>query len=164
MKRAITLNINCSDYDVVVSPEDLLIDVLRQKLDLTGTKKGCGQGDCGTCTVLVDGKRRLACLTLAVACQGRTILTIEGMERDGVLHPIQQAFIDKGAIQCGFCTPGMVLSAKALLDEHPEPTEHQIKQGIAGNLCRCTGYVKIVEAVKDAAERLRAGAAAGKGA
>jgi len=164
MKRVIELTINGSAYDVVISPQDLLIDVLRQKLDLTGTKKGCGQGDCGTCTVLIDGRRALACLTLAIACEGRRILTIEGMEKNGVLHPIQQAFIDKGAIQCGYCTPGMVLSAKALLDEHPAPTEHEIKLGISGNLCRCTGYVKIVEAVRDAAGRLQAAADSGKGA
>jgi carbon-monoxide dehydrogenase small subunit len=164
MKHVIELNINGSAYDVVISPQDLLIDVLRQKLDLTGTKKGCGQGDCGTCTVLIDGRRALACLTLAIACEGRRILTIEGMEQHGALHPIQQAFIDKGAVQCGYCTPGMVLSAKALLDENPNPSEHEIKLGISGNLCRCTGYVKIVDAVRDAAGRLQAAGAAGKGA
>jgi aerobic carbon-monoxide dehydrogenase small subunit len=164
MKRVIELHVNGSAYDVVISPQDLLIDVLRQKLDLTGTKKGCGQGDCGTCTVLIDGRRALACLTLAIACEGRTILTIEGMEKSGTLHPIQQAFIDKGAVQCGYCTPGMVMSAKALLDENPDPSDHEIKLGISGNLCRCTGYVKIVDAVRDAAGRLRQGGAAGKGA
>jgi carbon-monoxide dehydrogenase small subunit len=164
MKRVIELSINGTAYDVVISPQDLLIDVLRQKLDLTGTKKGCGQGDCGTCTVLIDGRRALACLTLAIACEGRRILTIEGMEREGVLHPIQQAFIDKGAVQCGFCTPGMVMSAKALLDENPAPTDHEIKLGISGNLCRCTGYVKIVDAVRDAAAHLQADADTGKGA
>ena len=150
MKRVIQLHVNGLAYDVVISPEDLLIDVLRQKLDLTGTKKGCGQGDCGTCTVLIDGRRTLACLTLAIACEGRSILTIEGMERDGRLHPIQQAFIDKGAIQCGFCTPGMVLSAKALLDENPDPDEAAIRRALSGNLCRCTGYAKIVKAVQAA--------------
>jgi carbon-monoxide dehydrogenase small subunit len=164
MKHVIELNINGIAYDVVISPQDLLIDVLRQKLDLTGTKKGCGQGDCGTCTVLIDGRRALACLTLAIACEGRRVLTIEGMEQHGALHPIQQAFIDKGAVQCGYCTPGMVLSAKALLDENPNPSEHEIKLGISGNLCRCTGYVKIVDAVRDAAGRLQAAAASGKGA
>ena len=164
MKRVIELDINGTAHDVVISPQDLLIDVLRQKLDLTGTKKGCGQGDCGTCTVLIDGRRALACLTLAIACEGRRILTIEGMEQHGVLHPIQQAFIDKGAVQCGYCTPGMVMSAKALLDENPNPSEHEIKLGISGNLCRCTGYVKIVDAVRDAAGRLQAGAESGKGA
>jgi carbon-monoxide dehydrogenase small subunit len=114
--------------------------------------------------VLIDGRRALACLTLAIACQGRRILTIEGIEDHGVLHPIQQAFIDHGAVQCGFCTPGMVLSAKALLDECPQPTEQQIRQGISGNLCRCTGYVKIVDAVRDAAKRLRSTADATRGA
>jgi carbon-monoxide dehydrogenase small subunit len=164
MKRVIELNVNGNSYETVISPQDLLIDVLRQKLDLTGTKKGCGQGDCGTCTVLIDGRRALACLTLAIACEGRRILTIEGMERHGAVHAIQQAFIDKGAIQCGYCTPGMVLSAKALLDENPDPSEHEIKLGISGNLCRCTGYVKIVDAVRDAAGRLQAAAGSGKGA
>ncbi len=163
MKRVIQLRINGIDHDVMISPEDLLIDVLREKLDLTGTKKGCGQGDCGTCTVIIDGRRALACLTLAIACQGRAIQTIEGMEQHGVLHPIQQAFIDRGAIQCGFCTPGMVMSAKALLDEKPAPTDHEIKHGISGNLCRCTGYVKIVDAVREAAGVLQADTA-GKGA
>jgi carbon-monoxide dehydrogenase small subunit len=162
MKRVIELNVNGNVYEAVISPQDLLIDVLRQKLDLTGTKKGCGQGDCGTCTVLIDGRRALACLTLAIACEGRRILTIEGMEQNGVLHPIQQAFIDKGAVQCGYCTPGMVLSAKALLDENPSPSEHEIRLGISGNLCRCTGYVKIVDAVRDAAGRLQAAATPGK--
>jgi carbon-monoxide dehydrogenase small subunit len=162
MKRVIELNVNGDTYDVAISPEDLLVDVLRQKMDLTGTKKGCGQGDCGTCTVLIDGRRTLACLTLAIACQGKRILTIEGIELNGVLHPIQQAFIDKGAIQCGFCTPGMVMSAKALLDEHPRPTEHEIKLGISGNLCRCTGYVKIVDAVREAAVRMQANTERGK--
>ena len=108
MKQAIELNINGQVYDAIVSPEDLLIDVLRQKIGLTGTKKGCGQGDCGTCTVIIDGKRALACLTLAIACQGKEIFTIEGLEDNGELHPIQEAFLDKGAVQCGFCTPGMI--------------------------------------------------------
>jgi carbon-monoxide dehydrogenase small subunit len=164
MKRVIELDVNGITHEVMVSPEDLLVDVLRTRLELTGTKKGCGQGDCGTCTVLIDGRRALACLTLAIACQGRRILTIEGIEDHGVLHPIQQAFIDHGAVQCGYCTPGMVMSAKALLDECPQPTEQQIRQGISGNLCRCTGYVKIVDAVRDAAKRLRSTADATRGA
>jgi carbon-monoxide dehydrogenase small subunit len=163
MKQVIELSINGISYDVIVSPEDLLIDVLRQKVGLTGTKKGCGQGDCGTCTVLIDGRRALACLTLAIACQGKKISTIEGMEENGELHPIQQAFIEKGAIQCGYCTPGMVLSAKALLDENPAPTRDEIKRGISGNLCRCTGYEKIVDAVHEAAVRMRANPESGKG-
>lgn len=155
MKQLIELQINGINHDVIISPEDLLIDVLRQKLFLTGTKKGCGQGDCGTCTVLIDGRRALACLTLAISCRGREILTIEGVERDGELHPIQKAFIEKGAIQCGFCTPGMVLSAKALLEENLEPSLSEIKRGMSGNLCRCTGYTKIIDAVQAAAENLR---------
>lgn len=163
MKRVIQLNINGINHDVVASPEDLLIDVLREKLDLTGTKKGCGQGDCGTCTIIIDGHRALACLTLAIACQGRSIQTIEGMEQQGVLHPIQQAFVNQGAVQCGFCTPGMVMSARALLDENPAPTEYEIKHGISGNLCRCTGYVKIVDAVREAARVMQTDNA-GKGA
>lgn len=164
MKRVIELEINGITHEVLVSPQDLLVDVLRDRLDLTGTKKGCGQGDCGTCTVLIDGRRALACLTLAIACEGRKILTIEGLEHRGTLHPIQQAFIDCGAVQCGYCTPGMILSAKALLDECPDPSDHEIRVGISGNLCRCTGYVKIVDAVRTAAARLRAPAEVAKGA
>lgn len=156
MKQYIELNINGLSYDLVVSPEDLLIDILRQQLGLTGTKKGCGQGDCGTCTVLIDGKRALACLTLAIACQGKTIETIEGMEDDGKLDPIQEAFVDEGAVQCGFCTPGMVMSAKALLDENPNPSRVEIKRGLSGNLCRCTGYIQIFDAVQEAATRRQA--------
>ena len=156
MKQYIELAINGLSYDVVISPEDLLIDVMRQQLGLTGTKKGCGQGDCGTCTVLIDGKRALACLTLAIACQGRAIETIEGLEDEGRLDAIQEAFVDEGAVQCGFCTPGMIMSAKALLDENPNPTRAEIKRGLAGNLCRCTGYIRIFDAVEEAARRRRA--------
>ena len=155
MKRVIELNVNGNAYETVISPQDLLIDVLRQKLDLTGTKKGCGQGDCGTCTVLIDGRRALACLTLAIACEGRRVLTIEGMEQHGALHPIQQAFIDKGALQCGFCTPGMVMSAKALLDKKAEPGREEIVEAISGNLCRCGCYNEIVEAVEAVAHGRR---------
>jgi carbon-monoxide dehydrogenase small subunit len=136
----------------MVNPQDLLINVLRRNLGFTGTKKGCGQGDCGTCTVLIDGKRVLACITLAMACQGKKIQTIEGLDDNGKLDPIQQAFLDKGAVQCGFCTPGMVMAAKALLDENPDPSMDEIKRGLSGNLCRCTGYIKIAEAVETAAE------------
>jgi carbon-monoxide dehydrogenase small subunit len=156
MKQYIELAINGLSYDVVISPEDLLIDVMRQQLGLTGTKKGCGQGDCGTCTVLIDGKRALACLTLAIACQGRAIETIEGLEDEGRLDTIQEAFVDEGAVQCGFCTPGMIMSAKALLDENPNPTRAEIKRGLAGNLCRCTGYIRIFDAVEEAARRRQA--------
>jgi aerobic carbon-monoxide dehydrogenase small subunit len=148
MKQIIELKVNGNRYDVIVSPQDLLADVLRKKLGLTGTKKGCGEGDCGTCTVIVDGSPLLSCITLAMACQGKDIVTIEGLETDGQLHPLQQAFVDHGAVQCGFCTPGMILSAKALLDKNPNPSREQIKRGLSGNLCRCTGYTKIVEAVE----------------
>lgn len=155
VKQLLQLEINGRVYDVAVEPRDLLVDVLRKKVGLTGTKKGCGAGDCGACTVLVDGKPYLSCLTLAIACQGKKITTIEGLARgDGSLHPIQQAFVDHGAIQCGFCTPGMIMSAKGLLNRNPKPTRHEIKRAIAGNLCRCTGYKKIVEAIEAAAETM----------
>lgn len=161
MKQLIELQVNGETYTVPVSPRDLLVDVLRKKLGLTGTKKGCGQGDCGACTVLVDGGPVLSCLTLAIACRGKKITTIEGLAENGRLHPIQQSFVEHGAIQCGFCTPGMILSAKALLDRNPAPAEEEIKRGLAGNLCRCTGYKKIVEAVSAAARVLAAGDPAG---
>lgn len=148
MKQIISLDINGNSYDVIIRPQDLLVDVLRRQLGFIGTKKGCGYGDCGTCTLLVDGRPILSCLTLAVACQGKNILTIEGLERDGALDPIQQSFMEHGAVQCGFCTPGMILSSKALLHETPNPSIEQIRRGLAGNLCRCTGYKKIVEAVQ----------------
>ena len=156
MKQLIKLNINNIDYEVAVNDSDLLVDVIRRRIGLTGTKKGCGEGSCGTCTVLIDGKRALACLTLAMSCQEKKVLTIEGMEKNGELHPIQEAFVEKGAIQCGFCTPGMVLSAKALLDQNPKPSVEEIKYGMSGNLCRCTGYVKIVEAIESAAKTMAA--------
>ncbi len=143
--------VNGRSHEVIVEPHMLLVDVLRDKIGLTGTKYACGTGDCGACTVLVEGKPVLSCLTLAVTAREKNILTIEGMSEGGGLHPIQEAFVDKGAVQCGFCTPGMVLSAKALLEENPMPTRDEIKEGLAGNLCRCTGYVKIVDAVEAAA-------------
>ncbi|MFZ5646417.1 MAG: (2Fe-2S)-binding protein [Bacillota bacterium] len=155
MKQLIELEINGRIFEVPVNPKDLLVDVIRSKVGLTGTKKGCGQGDCGACTVLIDGKPVLSCITLAIACQGKKITTIEGMvSEDGKLHPIQQSFVDHGAVQCGFCTPGMILTAKALLDSNPHPGEEEIKRGIAGNICRCTGYKKIVEAIGAAAENM----------
>jgi carbon-monoxide dehydrogenase small subunit len=157
MKQIIQLYVNDHLYDVIISPRDILVDVLRKRMGFTGTKKGCGHGDCGTCTVLIDGKAVLSCLTLAIACQGKKIFTIEGLEKNGFLHPIQQAFVDHGAIQCGFCTPGMILSAKALLDQSPTPDKEEISRGLSGNLCRCTGYKKIVEAVEAAAETMKAG-------
>ena len=153
MKVEIKLKVNGLAYQKEVEPRRTLLELIREDLELTGTKEGCGLGECGTCTVLLDGKPIKSCITLAVQANGREVTTIEGVERpDGALHPLQQAFIDHGAIQCGFCTPGMVLSAKALLDENPKPSEMEIKQAIAGNLCRCTGYQKIVEAIRSAAQ------------
>ena len=149
--------VNGKPYEVIIEPRMLLIDVLRDKLGLTGTKYACGTGDCGACTVLVDGKPVLSCLTLAVTAKDKNILTIEGLAEGTTLHPIQQAFIDHGATQCGFCTPGMILNAKTLLDENPNPARDEVKSALAGNLCRCTGYVKIVDAVLAAAETMRKG-------
>ena len=149
--------VNGKPYEAIIEPRMLLIDVLRDQLGLTGTKYACGTGDCGACTVLVDGKPVFSCLTLAVTAKGKNILTVEGLAEGTTLHPIQQAFIDHGAVQCGFCTPGMILSAKALLDENPNPAQDEVKTALAGNLCRCTGYVKIVDAVLAAAETMREG-------
>jgi carbon-monoxide dehydrogenase small subunit len=152
MLKPIVLLINQKKYCIEVEPDDLLIDVLRDRLGLTGTKKGCGTGDCGACTVILAGRPVNSCLVLAAAADGKPILTIEGMQRGDKLHPIQQSFLDHHALQCGYCTPGLVLSVKALLDEKPHPTDDEIRLGISGNLCRCTGYQKIIEAVKAAAE------------
>ena len=147
MKREIELNVNGRIYDVLIKDKWTLADVLRDELGLTGTKKGCDEGECGACTVLLDGKPVRSCLLLAVDVRGRKITTIEGIGRNGELDPVQEAFIEQGAIQCGFCTPGMILSAKALLDTVPHPDEEQVKTAINGNLCRCTGYVRIIRAV-----------------
>ena len=152
-----TFVVNGQQHEVIIEPHMLLIDVLRDKLGLTGTKYACGGGDCGACTVLIDGRPSFSCLTLAVTAKGKSILTIEGVADGNELGPIQQAFVEQGAVQCGFCTPGMILSAKALLDENPEPTRDEIKTALAGNLCRCTGYVKIVDAVEAAAAAMRDG-------
>jgi len=149
--------VNGQKYEVIIEPHMLLVDVLRDSLGLTGTKYACGAGDCGACTVLIDGKPSLSCLTLAITARDKSILTIEGLAQGGELHPIQQALVEMGAIQCGFCTPGMTLSVKALLDEDPEPTRDEINNAIAGNLCRCTGYVKIIDAVESAAAAMRDG-------
>ena len=154
MKVKLCLTVNGLPYEREVEPRRTLLELLREDFELTGTKEGCGLGECGTCTVLLDGEPVKSCITLAVQANGKTVTTIEGLEEpDGTLHPIQQAFIDHGAIQCGFCTPGMVLSAKALLDENPRPTELDVRRAIAGNLCRCTGYQKIVEAILAATNR-----------
>ena len=154
MKQLINLKVNGEVYDLAVEPYWSLLDVIRDKVGLTGTKKGCDEGDCGACTVLMDGKPVTSCMVLAVDARDRDILTIEGLAQNGQLHPIQQAFIDYGAVQCGFCTPGVILMAKAFLEETPHPTEIEIREAIAGNLCRCTGYVKIVEAIMAAAEQM----------
>ncbi len=147
MKRIITLNVNGEEFEVLTEVHKTLLEVLREDLGLTGTKRGCDLGTCGACTVLIEGKPYLSCLTLAADVQGKKILTIEGLARDGIPHPLQKAFVEKGAIQCGFCTPGMILTAKAFLDENPHPKEEEVKKAISGNLCRCTGYVKILEAI-----------------
>ena len=157
MKTVATFVVNGHPHEIAVEPHQLLIEVLRDHLGLTGTKHSCGVGNCGACTVLVDGIPKLACLTVAREVRDKPILTIEGLAKDGVLHPLQQAFVDYGAIQCGYCTPGMILTAKALLDGNPDPTEHEVREALAGNICRCTGYVKIVDAVLAAAEVMRKG-------
>ncbi|MBI2369681.1 MAG: (2Fe-2S)-binding protein [Deltaproteobacteria bacterium] len=151
MKELITLRVNGRGHEVRVAPWDTLLDVLRNELGLTGTKEGCGEGDCGACTVVMDGRAVTSCLVLAREGQGREIQTIEGLASDHGLHPLQEAFVRYGAVQCGFCIPGMLMSAKALLDVTPRPTEGEVRAALAGNLCRCTGYVKIVEAVMAAA-------------
>jgi carbon-monoxide dehydrogenase small subunit len=156
MKTLIGLVVNGESVESAVEPNLTLLQFLREDLGLTGTKHGCGLGDCGACTVIMDGQPVNSCLVLAVQANGREILTIEGLAENGKLHPIQQAFVEKGAIQCGFCTPGMILSAKALLAEKPKPTEQEIRMAISGNLCRCTGYQKIVEAIQEAAKSIEA--------
>jgi carbon-monoxide dehydrogenase small subunit len=154
MMRIITMTVNGAPVEAAVEPNRTLVQFLREDLGLTGTKHGCGLGDCGACTVILDGKPVNSCLVLAVQANGREVLTIEGLAENGKLHPIQQAFVKTGAVQCGFCTPGMILSAKALLDENPRPTEREIRTAISGNLCRCTGYQKIVEAIGEASKTL----------
>ncbi len=155
MKTIIQLTVNGQPTEAAVDSNTTLLQFLREDLGLTGTKHGCGLGDCGACTVILDGKPVNSCLVLAVQARGREVITIEGLEEDGRLHSIQQAFVEKGAIQCGFCSPGMILSAKALLDENPKPTEVDIRTAISGNLCRCTGYQKIVEAIQEVSSTLQ---------
>ncbi|MBI4321995.1 MAG: (2Fe-2S)-binding protein [Chloroflexi bacterium] len=152
MKKNIELTVNGEAYSVFVEPHWTLLDVIRREIGLTGTKKGCDTGDCGACTVIIDGKAVNSCLVLAVSAQGKSIATIEGLAQDHKLHPLQEAFIQYGAIQCGYCTPGMILAAKSFLDDNPNPTEEEVRRGIAGNLCRCTGYVKIVQAIMAVAQ------------
>lgn len=152
-KQIMSMTVNREPVEVAITPNTTLIEVLREDLGLTGVKEGCSEGVCGSCTVLMDGKPIRSCITMALEAEGASILTIEGVAEDGRLHVVQQAFIDHGAVQCGFCTPGMILSAKALLDRQPQPTAQDIKTALAGNFCRCTGYKKIVEAVTAAADR-----------
>lgn len=155
-KITLNLTVNNKQYTVEVNPNQRLVDFLREELNLTGTKEGCGVGECGACTVIMNGRIVNSCLVLAAQAEGAEITTIEGVKGvEGELHPIQQAFLEKGAVQCGYCTPGMVLSAKALLDKNPDPSLDEIKEGISGNLCRCTGYQQIIEAVQEAAKRLK---------
>jgi len=154
-KCLLTVTVNGETVEVAIEPSAMLLDVLRDELGLTGAKEACGQGDCGACTVLLDGKAVNSCMTPAMKAMNKEVLTIEGLGSLGKLHPIQEAFVEHGAVQCGFCTPRMILSAKALLDENPSPIEEEVRVGLSGNLCRCTGYVKIVEAVLAAAEKMR---------
>jgi len=152
MGKTIILNINKEDYHLKIEDNELLLDVIREKAGLTGTKHGCGTGECGACTVLIDGVPVNSCIYLAIRAEGKKIVTIEGLSNGDTLHPLQQAFINNAAVQCGYCGPGMLLSAKALLDINPDPTEAEIREGIAGNICRCSGYVKIVKAIDEAAK------------
>lgn len=154
-KRALSLTVNGEVYDCLIPPQKTLLEVLREDLALTGTKHGCELGECGTCTVLLDGVPVLSCLELGLACEGRAITTVEGLARGATLHPLQQAFVELGAAQCGYCTPGILLTADALLKQDHAPTRETIVAALAGNLCRCTGYVKIYEAVELAAARMR---------
>jgi carbon-monoxide dehydrogenase small subunit len=156
MSRLVKLRINGEERELQLEPFRSLLDVLRNEAGLTGTKKGCDVGDCGACTILVDGKPLNSCLMLGVEAEGRDIVTIEGIQpAPDRLHPLQTAFMKLGGAQCGFCTPGMIVMAKALLDENPDPTEDEIRFGIAGNICRCTGYTKIVQAIQAAAKEMR---------
>jgi carbon-monoxide dehydrogenase small subunit len=151
-RRSLVLTVNGKKHPLELAPHRSLLDVLREELGLTGTKKGCNLGDCGACTVLLDGAPVNACLVLAVQADKQAITTIEGVAGDGQLHPVQEAFIEHGAVQCGFCTPGIVLKAIAFLRETPQPTRPEIREALSGNLCRCTGYVQIIEAIQSVAD------------
>ena len=153
MKIEITINDRERSFDV--PPNTLLLNLLRERLDLTGSKYGCGIGECGACTVFLDGEPILGCMTLAVDCDGRTVETIEGLSDGDGLHPIQEAYLEEGAVQCGYCTPGFIMTTKALLHENPDPSEAEIREYLKGNVCRCTGYVNIVKAVQSAAGKMR---------
>ncbi len=155
MKIPIVLKVNGREYSLEVKPNEILLNVLRNRLHLTGTKYGCGIGECGACMVLLNGRAIASCQTLAVSQSGKEITTIEGLSSNGRLHPLQEAFLEEGAVQCGYCTSGMILSAKALLEKKPDPTTDEIKEAIRGNLCRCTGYANIISAIKVGAKKLR---------
>ena len=154
MKREIDLKVNSEPYSIVIDTREVLLDTLRYRLGFTGPKEGCGNGNCGSCTVVLNGVTVNSCLTFAVEADGGEVTTVEGVAVSGQLHPVQQAFIDNAALQCGFCTPGFIISAKALLERNPNPTEEEIRLALSGNLCRCTGYDKIVRAVQSAARML----------
>lgn len=154
MKRPVRMKINGETHELMVDDRSTLLEVIRYQVGLTGTKKGCDNGECGACTVIKDGRSVVSCLVLAVECEGSEIETIESLAADGELHPLQKAFVEHGAIQCGYCTPGMIMSARALLRENPRPSERDVRAGINGNLCRCTGYAKIVEAILAASRQI----------
>jgi carbon-monoxide dehydrogenase small subunit len=154
-KQLVALNINGDNYELAVAPSHTLLEVLREDAHLTGTKHGCEQGECGLCTVLIDGRPQFSCLTLAIEAEGCAIRTVEGLANNGELNPLQQAWGEKGASQCGYCSPGMLMSAQALLERNPSPSRTEIREALAGNLCRCTGYQAIIEAVELAAARMR---------
>ena len=154
-KKSVVLRVNGEEQELLVHPHRTLAEVLREELQLTGTKQSCNEGACGSCTVLLDGLPVRSCLLLAADVEGRDITTIEGLAEEGKLHPLQASFVEHYAIQCGFCTPGMILTAKALLDANPKPTDKEIRQAISGNICRCTGYAKIIEAIKAASAKAR---------
>ncbi len=161
MKEKISFILNGSPMTVVTDPARRAVDVLREDLGLTGTKEGCGEGECGACSVLIDGVVKLSCLMTAAQLNGRKVVTIEGVSRGGELHPVQSSFVELGAVQCGFCTPGMVMTAVGFLEENAGPTREEIREAISGNICRCTGYQKIVDAIEDAAAKMRGGGSDG---
>jgi len=154
-RQLVKLNVNGEDLELAIAPHHTLLEVLREDAGLTGTKHGCEQGECGLCTVLIDGLPQFSCLTLAIEAQGCEIRTVEGLARGGELHPLQQAYVETGASQCGYCSPGMLMSALALVERNPAPTRDEIREALAGNLCRCTGYLAIIDAVELAASRMR---------
>ena len=153
--KKIRFVLNGKQYELMIKPWETLLELIREDLNLTGTKEGCGQGECGSCTVIMNGKTVNSCLVLAIEADGQEILTIEGLSDNDRLHPIQEAFVSQSGMQCGFCTPGMIMSAKALLDSNPDPTEAEIRESISGNFCRCTGYTKIIESISAAADLMK---------